>query len=320
MMETIGTGRTATLLFEDGTFSREITLGRCRPQGDGPSPIQYNMGESILLMKIELEPKIASVFNHLQAPNFTMNFNPSRKLNDIENNYHDHFNKEKNRNTDKANAFADDTTVATLANLESLSTLKTVLFDFSVFSGLSCNVEKTTITLVGNIGPISQEIRDLGFKFVDEFTLLGAKISNNIEDLGSCFQTTLEKINNVRDFWARLRLTLPGRIAVAKTFMLSLVGYIGCIITPTDELLGHMQKSIDDFCIGPLKVAKNRRYEPPSAGGLGLINLRDFVSALQCTWVKRVHSHGVDTWRYDMLQLCFGNPFLLNTTPCKTQR
>jgi hypothetical protein len=110
MMETIGTGRTATLLFEDGTFSQEISLGRCRPQGDGPSPIQYNMGESILLMKIELEPKIASVFNHLQAPNFTMNFNPSRKLKDIENNYQDHLRKEKNRNTDKANAFADDTT------------------------------------------------------------------------------------------------------------------------------------------------------------------------------------------------------------------
>jgi hypothetical protein len=106
-------------------------------------------------------------------------------------------------------------------------------------------------------------------------------------------------------------------IAVAKTFMLSLVGYIGCIITPTDEILGNMQKSIDDFCIGPLKVAKNRRYEPPSAGGLGLINLHDFIAALQCTWVKRVHSHGVDSWRYDMLQLCYGNPFLLNTTIVK---
>ncbi len=78
-----------------------------------------------------------------------------------------------------------------------------------------------------------------------------------------------------------------------------------------------MQKTIDDFCIGTLKVAKNRKYEPPSAGGLGLINLREFVTALQCMWVKRVHSHGVDTWRYDLIQLCSGNPFLLNTTLAK---
>jgi hypothetical protein len=87
-----------------------------------------------------------------------------------------HLSKEKYRNTDKANAFADDTTVATIANYESLSTLKNILFDFSVFSGLSCNVEKTTITLVGNIQPVTQEILDLGFKFVENFTLLGANI------------------------------------------------------------------------------------------------------------------------------------------------
>jgi hypothetical protein len=175
------------------------------------------MGESILLMKIELDPRIASVFNHLHAPNFSMNFNPPRKLNDIENNYVEHFSKEKNRNTDKANAFADDTTVATIANYESLSTLKNVLFDFSVFSGLSCNVEKMTITLVGNILPVTQEILNLGFKFVDEFTLLGASISKNRSEIDSCFQQTLDKINSIRDFWTRLKLTLPGRIAVAKT-------------------------------------------------------------------------------------------------------
>jgi len=314
MMETIGTGRTAMILFEDGTYSREIELGRCRPQGDGPSPIQYNMGESILLMKIELDPRIASVFNHLLAPNFNMKFNPPRKLKEIENNYAEHFNKEKYRNTDKANAFADDTTVATIANYESLSTLKNILFDFSVFSGLSCNVEKTTITLVGNIQPVSQEILDLGFKFVEEFTLLGANISNNLSNIDSCFQQTLEKINSIRDFWTRLKLTLPGRIAVSKTFMISLIGYLGCIITPPDDVMRAMQKTIDDFCIGTLKVAKNRKYEPAKLGGLGLINLKDFVTALQCSWIKRLHFHGADTWRFDLLRLCNGNPFLLNTT------
>jgi hypothetical protein len=62
MMETIGTGRTATILYEDSTYSQEILLERCRPQGDGPSPIQYNMAEGILLIKIELDPNVASVY------------------------------------------------------------------------------------------------------------------------------------------------------------------------------------------------------------------------------------------------------------------
>jgi len=73
-----------------------------------------------------------------------------------------------------------------------------------------------TITLVGNILPVTQEILNLGFKFV-EFTLLGASISNNLSEIDSCFQQTLDKINSIRDFWTRLKLTLPGRIAVAKT-------------------------------------------------------------------------------------------------------
>jgi hypothetical protein len=124
----------------------------------------------------------------------------------------------------------------------------------------------------------------------------------------------LEKINSIRDFWTKLKLTLPGRIAVAKTFMISLIGYLGCIITPPEDVMRAMQKSIDDFCIGTLKVAKNRRYEPAKMGGMGLINLNEFVTALQCTWIKRIHFHGADTWRFDLLQLCNGNPFLLNTS------
>jgi hypothetical protein len=80
MMETIGTGRSAIILFEDGSYSREITLGRSRPQGDGPSPIQYNMGEGILLLKIELDPEVSSVYQHYLAPNFTMKFNPLANL------------------------------------------------------------------------------------------------------------------------------------------------------------------------------------------------------------------------------------------------
>jgi hypothetical protein len=131
MMDTIGTGRTATIMFDDGSLSTEIKLGRCRPQGDAPSPVQYNMVEGILLFKIELDPRIASVYQHMLAPNFTMEFNPCRNLKAIEREYEVHLSKE-NRNTDKANAFADDTTVATQATVESLTSLSQTLINFQV--------------------------------------------------------------------------------------------------------------------------------------------------------------------------------------------
>ncbi len=41
-------------------------------KGDGLSPLQYNMGEEITLLKIELDPRVSSVYNHLLAPRFAM--------------------------------------------------------------------------------------------------------------------------------------------------------------------------------------------------------------------------------------------------------
>jgi hypothetical protein len=75
----------------------------------------------------------------------------------------------------------------------------------------------------------------------------------------------------------------------------------------------EMQKCMDDFCIGTLKVAKNRKYLPPGKGGLGLFNLNDFVTAIQCSWVRRLHYHGVDNWRHDFLAGCYGNPLISNS-------
>jgi len=47
---------------------------------------------------------------------------------------------------------------------------------------------------------------------------------------------------------------------------------------------------------------------------MGLINIKDYITGLQCTWVKRCHQHGADNWRNDLLRLCYGNPFIVNTS------
>jgi hypothetical protein len=64
MIDTLGNNRNASIIFEDGTISKNFELETGRPQGDGPSPLQYNMGEEILPLKIELDPLVASVFQH----------------------------------------------------------------------------------------------------------------------------------------------------------------------------------------------------------------------------------------------------------------
>jgi hypothetical protein len=123
ILNTIGTNRTAAIIFEDGSLSQNFNLETGRTQGDGPSPLLYNMGEQILLLKIELDPGIASVFNHQLLPRFNMDLIPDPRMNGKDLHYNTHLSVESSRNTDKADSFADDNSTATLATLESLGNL-----------------------------------------------------------------------------------------------------------------------------------------------------------------------------------------------------
>jgi hypothetical protein len=62
-----------------------------------------------------------------------------------------------------------------------------------------------------------------------------------------------------------------------------------------------------------LNVAKKKRYVPVTEGGLGLIEISDYITALQCAWVKRVTQHWGDMWRYDLKNKCYGNPLIADS-------
>jgi hypothetical protein len=79
---------------------------------------------------------------------------------------------------------------------------------------------------------------------------------------------------------------------------------------PSDAQLKRLQDLLDKFCLGTLRVAKKRLYLPSREGGLGLINLRDYIISLQCAWIKRVTQHWRDNWRYDVKRKCYGNPLV----------
>jgi hypothetical protein len=68
LLETLGNNRTACIAFDDGSFSAPFELECGRAQGNTSSPTEYNMGQQILLFKIELCPEIKSLYlNHFIA-------------------------------------------------------------------------------------------------------------------------------------------------------------------------------------------------------------------------------------------------------------
>jgi hypothetical protein len=129
LMNAIGTGRSACIIWEDGSYSPCFDLKSGRAQGDGPSPLQYNFAEQILLFKLELDPGIRSAVSlEVEAARIPAPL--------------PWFGPEANKKTNKVEALADDTTVIMHCCKNSLGALKQILIDFGEISGLKCNIEK----------------------------------------------------------------------------------------------------------------------------------------------------------------------------------
>jgi hypothetical protein len=98
-------------------------------------------------------------------------------------------------------------------------------------------------------------------------------------------------------FWSRFRLSLPGRIAIVKTLLIPQLNYVGCILTPSMQVINNIQAMIDEFALNGLRVSKDRYYLPPTEGGMGLIHVGTFLMAQKCSWIKRAHANNIDNWR-----------------------
>jgi hypothetical protein len=209
--------------------------------------------------------------------------------------------------TDKAEGFADDTSVATIFNFDSLNALKTILLNFATFSGLKCNMEKTSIMQIGTIVQVPDQVRDLGFSLCDETKILGMTISADPARWNTNFENILTNIRKKIEFWYRFYLTIPGRICVIKSLLISPLSHLGSFLMPPKPMLNTIQKTIDTFAKGKINIAVSKITVPVESGGLGLFNVEEFLMSQQCCWIFRTIKSCRDNWRNDVYELRFGN-------------
>jgi hypothetical protein len=190
---------------------------------------------------------------------------------------------------------------------ENLVRIKTILEDFGIMSGLVCNVEKTTVMLIGSNTPIDERIFELGFTIVDNVTILGMNVNiNGVTE--NNFQKIGQKISGVINHWRPFNLSLPGRISIAKCMLYSQINYLGCFIQIPPEHVLEYDNMITTFVKGKLNIAKKRLYLPPAHGGLGLFVIDDFLDAQRCAWIKR--STNLDEiWKVTLYTKNFANVF-----------
>jgi hypothetical protein len=305
----LGTKRTACIILDDNSYSRNFQLERGRAQGDNISPDTFNFGDQILIFKIELDPNIAGVWRNFQVPPLMPpdpvpvpgpNQDPAQGNGETNSDFFFH---ESGRETNKNESLADDNTTLMLTSTENFSHLRRILDDFARVSGLTCNYEKTNVLM---LGPAVPNLDLAGFVPTDHIKLLGLKITKNLDTFDETFAELHDKIRDLIAFWDRFRLSLPGRISVIKNLLIPQLNYLACFLEPSQRILNAIQETLDSFALQGLQVSKDRRYLSPKNGGLGLFELKTFLTALKCSWIKRAISKNIDNWRYDLKFLAPG--------------
>ena len=287
-LKTICFGRKACILLNNDTISDIFDLERGNAQGDNISPFIFILCYQILLFRLEFDNAIEGIVVPADPPEPPVN--PPAQVK--------HFSV-------KVFAYADDATCLLLFTRETLIALRLALDEFAHISGLECNVEKTVLVQVGLKTPPTQEIIDLGFSIQTKVTILGSVIDSDTGNFDANIKKTEEKVKNLVRFWSRFNLSLPGRILIAKTMMLSQVNYLGCILPYTAEQLGNVEKAIGNYVKGYLRLAENRLYDETANGGLGLFKLSTFLKAQKCSWIMRAQNID-DLWKARILSRCYG--------------
>jgi hypothetical protein len=219
VLGTIGTGRTSRVILDGGKTSKNIDLDRGFMQGDGPSPRLYNIGEQILLFRLEYDPQVKGVYiNFLVPRSIEVRADPhpeqgdGRDLDlplvdrpqDQREVFHDFdlavqagltVEQDLKYTKRKVSAFADDTDSALDRSAKNLGYVKTILEEFGIMSGLETNVEKTSLMPIGCLDEIlSDDLINLGFKIVTEIKCLGVRINNKASNLEAHFDGTIRLV------------------------------------------------------------------------------------------------------------------------------
>ena len=282
----LATNRTACIILNDSKLSRNFKLERGNAQGDTISPFLFILCYQILLFKLEYDLQIIGLIEEPPLPDHLQPI-PAQVP----------------RNTCRVYAYADDGNILVRMDLSSLSRIKEILTNFGNISGLICNVEKTCLMQIGSQQPIEREIIELGFNIVDHMTILGMKIGGEQDQN---FRDICGKVNKQVLFWSRFNLSLPGRICIAKSMMYSQINYLGCFLPLSIIEIQRLSIMIEDFVKGNLNISRKRLLQTTEEGGLGLFNLRDFLDAQRCSWVKRAQNLD-DNWKRCLYAGCYGN-------------
>jgi hypothetical protein len=250
ILETILTGRSACIQLDGGILTSDFELGTGFAQGNNCSPSQFNICEQLFIYKLEFSRAIEPIIP--RTPRAIRPLITEERI---------YGKVEHDVCTGNAEAFADDSNVIGQATQAAIVNVSEIVSEFGRISGLKCNVDKSIILVTGT-DVVPEFITQSGFKCADTINILGLEICRDLSQVTNNFNKPLEKIEKIAKFWNKFRLSLMGRITVAKSLLLSQLTYAGSILVPTAQQINKAETIINDFIVSDLRISK-KMYRYP---------------------------------------------------------
>jgi hypothetical protein len=99
--------------------------------------------------------------------------------------------------------------------------------------------------------------------------------------------------------------------------MLSQLGYLGCIVKPKAEQMTQLKEIIYGYIKGSLNISRDKIITNAKDGGLGMINIEHYLTALQAAWFKKINNAIIDNWRRFIFDATTGDILTAKKKQCK---
>ena len=132
---------------------------------------------------------------------------------------------------------------------------------------------------------------DLQLDWSSSFTLLGIDFQNNLENMSNNFDKKIDVIKKLLNCWINRTLTVYGKITVIKTLALPKLSHLALVIPELEKgKLRELENLFFKFLWGgkPDKVSRGHVKLPEQAGGLGMVDIKQFWASLKFSWVRRL--------------------------------
>lgn len=202
----------------------------------------------------------------------------------------------------KLTQFADDTTLILNGSLKSLQAALNTLEIYGSFSGLKINKDKTKLVWIGKKKHCKDKLATtppLNWGST-QFELLGILFHVDLNKMITLnYYKYNKQIHNLINHWNKRYLTPIGKVTVIKTYIISkLIHLFSSLPNPPKADIDHLNKTIFNFLWSnkPDKIKRNLITQSYPNGGIKMINIKDFMTSLKISWVRRLLSHNSQPW------------------------